>query len=91
MLGWTIRGSSHASFLDAIRGLPHQWISTSVCDKKGDWLISTRCVQAKQILAVLNHLKLDCDLISYGELNTTLEQVQEYAEVLDMTCYGLEA
>lgn len=84
---WTIRGSSVGHFAFAVHWLnARKLLWSSVCDKYGDWLISTAddtpLSEVRQMLAEGDMLD-SCDIVDYGELTTCLHQVEEYREVAE--------
>ena len=80
---YTIRGHGVDSFCSVVVNLNNRvWLWSSVCDKFGDWLVSTLDeVPLEQLIAVIESLDIRCDIIAYGELTASLDQVAEFSEV----------
>ena len=84
---YTIVGSGLDNFVETVRLLlAHNWLWSSVCDKKGDWLVSTDDdVPLDEVVAVLRASSVTWfEIVNYGELTTCVEDVPEFNEVMEM-------
>jgi hypothetical protein len=81
---FTICGESIADFVALAQALQaHRLLWSCVCDKYGDWLISTADDTPRSELdGIIQRLSLDVEIIEYGELTTTLGGVEEFRDVL---------
>lgn len=80
---YTLRGSSIGSFAVVISVLSYfKALWSSVCDKHGDWLVSTGDDTPLKLTKAVADL-VGCEVLDKGELVTSLESVPEYKEFLE--------